>query len=49
MEQPYTMQEVRSFTTLLTIGDDGVNVGDIKGSDQRIAKRMEMRYDFGVV
>jgi hypothetical protein len=50
MEQCYKMHERRQFIGLLTIEDDSVNVGDmVLGSDQRVEKRMDIRYGFSVV
>jgi hypothetical protein len=50
MERHHKMPRVKSFINLLTKADDSVNVGDIiLGSDQRVEKRMEIRYDFSVV
>lgn len=44
------MNEVKLFTTFQTIEDKIVNVGDmILATDQRVAKRMEMRNDCSVV
>lgn len=44
------MDEVKSFTTLQTITDSSVNVGDmILATDQRVAKGLEMRNDCSVV
>lgn len=44
------MFEERFFTVFLTVTSDSVNVGDmILSTDQRVAKWMEMRYDFDIV
>ena len=44
------MHKIKLFATLQTIPDSSVNVGDmILATDQRVAKRMEMRNDCSVV
>ena len=48
--QPATMHETKLLTTLQTIRDKSVNVGDmILATDQRVAKRKEVRNDCSVV